>query len=262
MDLGIEGRKALVNGGSAGLGKGSAKALAAEGVELYITARGEERLQATAEEIRRNTGATVTPIVADHASEAGREKILSICPDPDILVGTCSPAPFTPDFRQVTVEDWNTHLATGLISPIEFIRATVDGMCEQGFGRIVNISTGASKFPAQLRTLSGPPRAALSNYTVAVSKAVAKYNVTINNLLPGMHHTATAQERFGAIAEEKGTTYEQVVQDWINEWQIPADRFGNIEEFGAICALFCSSQASYIVGQNLVVDGGITNSTF
>lgn len=262
MDLGIRGCKALVNGGSAGLGKGSAKALAAEGVELYISARGEERLLATAEEIRRDTGATVMAIVADHSSDAGREKILSVCPDPDILVGTCSPAPFTPDFRKVTAEQWHEHLATGLISPIEFIRATVDGMCERGFGRIVNISTAASKFPAELRTLSGPPRAALSNYTVGVAKAVAKYNVTINNLLPGMHHTATAEERFGAMAQEQGTTYEQVVQNWIDEWRIPANRFGIIDEFGAICALFCSQHASYIVGQSLVVDGGVTTSTF
>ncbi len=262
MDLGIRGRTALVNGGSAGLGKGSAKALAAEGVELYLTARGEERLLATAEEIRRDTGATVVSIVADHASEAGREKILSICPAPDILVGTCSPAPFTPDFRDVSVEQWRENLDTGLISPIEFIRATVDGMCERGFGRIVNISTGAAKFPTQLRTLSGPPRAALSNYTVAVAKAVAKYNVCINNLLPGMHHTATTAERFGEMAQAQGKAYEDVVRDWIDEWHIPAEKFGDIDEFGAICALFCSAQASYIIGQNLVIDGGVTNATF
>jgi 3-oxoacyl-[acyl-carrier protein] reductase len=262
MDLGIRGRKALVNGGSAGLGKGSAKALAAEGVELYITARGEERLEAAAEEIRRDTGATVITIVANHASVEGREKILSVCPAPDILVGTCSPAPFTTDFREVTVAQWEEHLAIGLISPIEFIRATVDGMCERGFGRIINISTGASKFPNELRTLSGPPRAALSNYTVAISKSVAKHNVTINNLLPGMHHTATAEQRFGDMAKERGITYEEVVQEWIDEWRIPADRFGNIDEFGAVCATFCSIHAGYITGQSLVVDGGVTTSTF
>jgi 3-oxoacyl-[acyl-carrier protein] reductase len=262
MDLGINGRIALVNGGSAGLGKGSARALAAEGVELYISARGEQRLLETAGEIARETGASVTPIVADHASDEGREKILSICPTPDILVGTCSPAPFTPDFREVTVAQWQEHLAVGLISPIEFMRATIDGMCERGFGRIVNISTAATKYPAEIRTLSGPPRAALSNYTVSVAKAVAKYNVTVNNLLPGMHHTAAAEERFGQMAQEQDSSYEQVVQDWINEYRIPADRFGDIDDFGAICALFCSRQANYIIGQNLVVDGGVTNSTF
>ena len=115
MDLGIRGRKALVNGGSAGLGKGAAKALAAEGVELYISARGQERLEACCEEIASDTGASVTPIAANHASDEGREKILSVCPDPDILVGTCSPAPFTPDFRKVSVSDWEKHLAIGLI---------------------------------------------------------------------------------------------------------------------------------------------------
>ncbi len=262
MDLGIRGRKALVNGGSAGLGKGAAKALAAESVELYLSARGADRLEATAEEIRLATGAKVVTIAADHSSEAGREAILAACPDPDILVGTCSPAPFTPDFREVTVEQWQEHLATGLISPIEFIRATIDGMCERGFGRIVNISTGASKFPNEIRTLSGPPRAALSNYTVGVAKAVAKHNVTINNLLPGMHHTAAAEERFGQMAKEQGTSYDQVVDDWIREWRIPAEKFGDIDDFGSICALLCSAQASYIVGQSLVVDGGATTSTF
>lgn len=262
MDLGIRGRKALVNGGSAGLGKGAAMALASEGVELYISARGEERLEATAEEIRRDTSATVTPIVADHASDEGRETILATCPDPDILVGTCSPAPFTPDFREITVEQWQEHLSVGLVSPIEFIRATIDGMCERGFGRIVNISTGAAKFPAELRALSGPPRAALSNYTVAISKAVAKHNVTVNNLLPGMHHTATAQERFTEVANEKGISYDEVVRQWIDEWGIPAERFGNIEEFGAVCAMFCAAHAGYITGQSLVVDGGVTNCTF
>ena len=262
MDLGISGKKALVNGGSAGLGKGAAKALAAEGVELYISARGAERLEATAEEIRKHSGAKVVTIAADHSTETGREKILGACPEPDILVGTCSPAPFTPDFREVTVEQWQEHLATGRISPIEFIRATVDGMCERGFGRIVNISTGASKFPTEIRTLSGPPRAALSNYTVGVATAVAKHNVTINNLLPGMHHTAAAEERFGQMASEQGISYDQAVDNWIREYRIPAEKFGDIDEFGAICAFLCSQQASYIVGQNLVVDGGTTNATF
>jgi 3-oxoacyl-[acyl-carrier protein] reductase len=262
MDLGIRGRKALVNGGSAGLGKGSAKALAAEGVELYISARGEDRLMTTADEIAADTGATVIPIVADHSSEEGREKILSVCPAPDILVGTCAPAPFTPDFRKISVSDWQEHIATGLISPIEFMRATIDGMCERGFGRIVNISTGATKYPAEIRLLSGPPRAALSNYTAAVAKSVAGHNVTINNLLPGMHHTASAQQRFGDIATAQGRSYEEVVDDWVNEWKIPAGRFGNIDDFGAFCAMFCSAHANYVTGQNLVIDGGVTNSTF
>ena len=262
MDLGIRGKVALVNGGSAGLGLGAARALAAEGVTLFLSARGEERLHAAARAIEADTGARVVPVVADHASAAGREKILSICPQPDILVGTCSPAPFTPDFRDISTEQWREHLEVGLISPVEFMRATIDGMCERGFGRIVNISTAASKFPVEIRSLSGPPRAALSNYTAGIAKRVAQHNVTINNLLPGMHHTATAQQRFTQIAAERGTSYEEAVQSWIDEWQIPAGKFGSIDDFGAICALLCSAQANYIIGQSIVVDGGVSNTTF
>lgn len=262
MDLGIRGRKAIVNGGSGGLGKGSALALAGEGVELYLCARGEERLLATAEEIRHKTGSTVISITADHSTDEGREKILAACPNPDILVSTCSPPPFSGDFRKVSSQDWIEHLSMGLIGPVEFMKAVVDGMAERRFGRIVNITTGAAKFPAEIRVLSGPPRAALSNYTTAVSKVVARHNVVINNLLPGMHHTAAARQRFGTRAAEEGKTYEQVVQEWCDEWRIPANRFGDPDAFGAICAMLCSEHASYMVGQDIVVDGGIGNTTF
>ena len=262
MDLGIRGRKAIVNGGSGGLGKGSALALAAEGVDLTLAARGEERLQATAEEIRERTGANVTCVAADHSTTEGRERILAACPEPDILVSTCSPPPFSGDFRAVSTEDWMEHLAMGLVGPVEFMKAVVDGMAERRFGRIVNITTGASKYPAEIRILSGPPRAALSNYTTAVSKVVARHNVAINNLLPGMHHTDAALNRFGKQAEKEGRSYDEVVADFCRDWRIPAERFGDPEAFGAICAMLCSAHASYVIGQDIVVDGGVGNSTF
>ena len=125
----------------------------------------------------------------------------------------------------------------------------------------MRISAGNLLAPVEMFTMRPKPRSHMPS-TVGVAKAVAKHNVTINNLLPGMHHTATAEERFGRMADEQGKTYDEVVQDWIDEWRIPADRFGDIDDFGAVCALFCSAQANYIVGQNLVVDGGVTNSTF
>src|SRR5690606_26739238 len=180
VDLGIRGRKAIVNGGSAGLGKASALALAREGVELFISARGEGRLMAACEDITRETGVKVTPIVADHSSEEGRERGLAACPAPDILVGTCSPPPMTPDRRAITQGHWREALDTGLLSPVQFIEATLDGMVERGWGRIVNIASGAVKYPHELRILSGVSRAALLNYSVAVSKAVAARHVTIN----------------------------------------------------------------------------------
>lgn len=262
MDLGIKGRRAIVNGASAGLGKGCALALAREGVDLVISARGEERLRATAAEIAEETGVAVTPVPADHSSEDGRARILAACPEPDILVGTCSPPPWGTDFRTVGEKEWEPYLQSGLVGPAEFIRATVDGMAERGFGRIVNITTGAAKFPNEMRVLSGPPRAALANYSVAAAKVMAKNNVTINNLLPGFHHTAAAREQFSRIAEKRGTTYEEEVDRWIEKVGIPAGRFGDAEDFGAICALLCSRYAGYVVGQSLVVDGGITTALF
>ncbi|MDG2306118.1 MAG: SDR family oxidoreductase [Candidatus Binatia bacterium] len=262
MDLGIRGRRAIINGGSAGLGKGCAAALAREGVDLVISARGEERLAATAEEISTETGVSVTPVAADHTTAEGRERILAACPEPDILVSTCSPPPWGTDFREVGPAQWQEYLESGLLGPAEFIRATVDGMAERGFGRVVNVTTGAAKFPSEMRILSGPPRAALANYSVAAAKVMAKHNVTINNLLPGFHHTAAAQEQFSKIAEKRGTSYAEEIDRWVERVGIPAGRFGDADDFGAICALFCSKYASYIVGQSLVVDGGITTAIF
>lgn len=262
MDLGIRGRKAIVNGGSAGMGRGSALALAREGCELYVSARGKARLERTCTAIVKETGAVVTPICADHSTDEGRGKILAACPEPDIFVGTCSPPPFTGDYRTVTRQDWEEHLAVTLLSPVHFMQAVVDGMAERGWGRIVNIATGAAKFPAQVRILSGAPRAALVNYSVAVAKAVARRNVMINNILPGMHHTAAIEERYNALAKANGTTYEEEIQKFIDAWRIPANKFGNPEDLGAFVALFCSEQASFLTGQSLVIDGGQTNATF
>tara|TARA_B100001964_G_C14215522_1_gene592583 strand:+ start:985 stop:1773 length:789 start_codon:yes stop_codon:yes gene_type:complete len=262
MDLGIQGKKAIVNVGSAGMGKGSVRALAVEGVELYVSARGEERLINACEEIAADTGANITPIVADHSTDEGRERILAACPEPDILVGTCSPPPVTGDYREISASDWQATLDMTLLSPVQFMQATIDGMAERGWGRIVNIATVAAKYPAEFRILSGPPRAALVNYSVAVAKKVAKHNVMINNILPGMYHTATIRDNFTALAEEKGTTYDEIVESLVKQWRIPANKFGDPDDLGNFVALFCSEFADFVTGQSLVMDDGITNSTF
>jgi len=262
MDLGIAGRKAIVNGGSAGIGRSSALALAREGVEVFVSARGEERLRAACEAIARETGASVSPIVADHSSREGRERILAACPEPDILVGTCAPPPMTPDFRAISEAQWRECIDISLLGPIEFMRAVVDGMAERGWGRIVNIATVAAKYPAEIRALSGSTRAALANYAVAVAKAVAHRGVMINTVLPGMHHTATVEELFTARATAKGISYDDEVAEFIAEWRIPTGTFGDPDDAGAFVALFCSEQARFLTGQSLVIDGGATNSTF
>ena len=262
MELGIKGRKAIIAGGSAGMGKDSALALAREGVEIYLSARGEDRLQASAQEIALVTGARVVPVVADHGTAEGRSRLLAACPEPDILVITCSPPRFLQSYVDPEPEEWMSALSTTLIGPVELIRATVGGMAQRGFGRVVNIGTIAAKRPHESRLLSGPPRAALCNYTAAISGGLAKSNVAINNILPGMFHTTSMQERFETQAKQNGTTFEQEVDKWIAHVGIPALKLGDAKDVGALCALLCSQYASFIIGQSIVVDGGQLVSTF
>ncbi len=262
MDLGIAGRKAICAGASAGMGKASALALSREGVEVFISARGEERLLATVKEIGEATGGIVTPIVADHSTSEGRARLLQACPEPDILVITCTPPKTVDDFRDIDVDDWEASLSTTLVGPIELMRLCIDGMAARGFGRIVNIATIAAKFPTVGRLLSGPSRSALVNYSAAVSKAVAKDNLTINTLLPGMFLTETLRERLAVDAQAKGVTYEAERDRYVGRWRVPAGKFGHPEDVGAFCAMLCSRYASYLVGQSLVIDGGLINGLF
>lgn len=262
MDLGIRGRKALLAGASAGMGKASALALARDGVELVISARGEERLMQAADEIAAETGAKVTPVVADHGTREGRRRLLEVCPDPDILVMTFAPPRMVDDFRGITEEEWMSAFSSTFLGPVELIRETVDGMAARGFGRVVNIATAAAKYPLEVRLLSGPARAALCNYSAALAKRFAKENVSINTILPGMFHTATMKDMFSARARDNGTTYEIETRKHVESWGIPAGRFGDAEDVGAFCAMLCSRHASYFVGQSLVIDGGLINGVF
>lgn len=262
MDLGIRGKRAVVNGGSAGLGYGTALALAREGVELFVSARNEARLNVACARLREAGASGVEAIVADHATVEGRNSILARCPDPDILVSTCSPPPYIKDFRDIKHQDWRDNLELTLISPIEMIRAIIDGMCERRWGRIVNIATAAAKFPHPWRILSGAPRSALANYSVAVAREVARFNVTINTLLPAMHDTDGIREIYGKQAATNGTDTDTEITAAVQSIGIPAGRFGSATDFGSIAALFCAEQANYVTGQSLVVDGGIMNGIF
>jgi len=262
MDLGISGRTELLAGASAGMGRACALALAREGAHIVISARGAARLAAAAAEIAETTGAKVTPVTADHGTAEGRAALLAACPAPDIMVITCAPPRMTESYLGIEPEEWLDTLDTTLVGPIELMRAILPGMAARGYGRVVNIGTGAAKFPAEIRLLSGPARAALGNYTVAVSKKLARHNVSINNILPGMFHTATIRERFEERAAANGTSYEIETQKFADEWRIPAGRFGDAADVGAFCAMLCSQYASFMTGQSIVIDGGVINSVF
>ena len=201
----------------------------------------------------------MTPIAADHSTDEGRAKILEACPEPDILVGTCSPPAVTGDYSVIEPDDWYDTLAITLISPVEFMRATVDGMIERGWGRIVNIGTVAAKHPTEVRMLSGAPRAALVNYTAALARKVARHNVVINNLCPGMFGTDRLLDPMRAQADASGQSMDEVAANFTA--QIPAGRFGEPYEFGAMCAFLCSQYVGYMAGQNVLMDGGQVNVT-
>jgi 3-oxoacyl-[acyl-carrier protein] reductase len=255
MDLGIRGRKAIVCGASKGLGRGCAEALAAEGVELFIAARGKEALETAAREMAAKYRVKVWPVVADVTTEAGRKALLAACAAPDILVNNAAGPPGG-DFRQFGPSDWARAIEANLVAPLELIKATLDGMVARGFGRIVNITSRSVKAPLAHLPLSNGARAGLTAVvaTIARDAKVAKANVTINNLLPGLFDTELYHKRNAALVKQTGKPIEQIDRERLGE--IPAGRLGDARELGAACAFLCGAQAGYITGQNLLLDGG------
>jgi len=259
MDLGIRGKNALVCAASKGLGKGCALALAREGVNLVITARGREALEATAEELRKNYGAKVTAVAGDITTPDGRAQALAACPAPDILVNNAGGPP-PGDFRNWGREDWLKAIDANMLAPIELIKASVDGMIARRFGRIVNITSSAVKAPIAELGLSNGARSGLTGFIAGIARKTASHNVTINNLLPGRFWTDRLRSNTEHNARQQGKTVEEVKAAL--EKTIPAGRFGTPEEFGAACAYLCSAQAAYVTGQNFLIDGGAYPGTF
>ena len=258
MDLGIAGKKAIVCGASKGLGRACAEALAREGVKVTIAARHLAQLAETAEDIRRATGTRVTSVVADVATAEGRTALLSACPNPDILV-TNSGGPPAGDFRDWGEFEWHQALQNNMVTHIMLIKAVVDSMVERRWGRIINITSAAVKSPYPSLGLSNGARAGLTGFIAGLSRQVAKHNVTINNLLPGSHET----DRLVKLTEADARARKVPVETALAEAKAAetSGRFGTPEEFGAICAFLCSQHAGYIVGQNILVDGGTYSGT-
>jgi 3-oxoacyl-[acyl-carrier protein] reductase len=253
MDLGIKGKTALVCAASKGLGKGCAMALAKEGVSLVITARGKDALEATAEAIRKATGAKVTAVAGDITTADGRAAALKACPSPDILVNNAGGPP-PGDFRAWGRDEWIKALDANMLTPIELIKATVDGMIARKFGRIVNITSGAVKNPIPELGLSNGARTGLTGFVAGIARQTVAHNVTINGLLPGPFDTDRLRSNLKFNAEKLGKTEAELEK--IRTQANPAKRFGTIEEFGAACAFLCSVHAGFITGQNLLMDGG------
>jgi 3-oxoacyl-[acyl-carrier protein] reductase len=259
MDLGIRGKTALVCAASKGLGRGCAMSLAREGVDLVITARGREALEATAAEIASQYKVSVKTVVGDITTEEGRQAALQACPAPDILVNNAGGPP-PGDFRAWERDAWVKALDANMIAPILLIRAVVDSMIAKRFGRIVNITSGAVKHPIPELGLSNGARAGLTGFIAGLSRTTVQHNVTINNLLPGPFDTDRLRSNFAFNAKKLGKTPEELAR--LRAEANPARRFGTPQEFGDACAYLCSAQAGFITGQNLLLDGGAYPGTF
>jgi 3-oxoacyl-[acyl-carrier protein] reductase len=264
MDLGIKGKWALVGGASKGLGLGCAHSLAREGANVVIVARGAEALEAAAVELRK-LGTTILAVAVDITTVEGREAIWSVAGGPgknfDIVV-TNAGGPPPGDFRTWDRDAWIKAVDANMLTPIELIKATVDGMAERGFGRVINITSSAVKAPIDILGLSNGARSGLTGFVAGVARTqkLASNNVTINNLLPGAFDTDRLKGTMKGASEKTGQPIETIAE--ARKKTIPALRFGNPQEFGDTCAFLCSAQASYITGQNILTDGGAYSGTY
>ncbi|MDP2698323.1 SDR family NAD(P)-dependent oxidoreductase [Thalassospira sp.] len=258
MDLGIKGKKAIVCASSKGLGRGCAIRLAEAGVDLTLNARSAGPLEETAQYIRDSFGVRVTTVACDITTEEGRTKILAAEPDADILVNNAGGPPpgLWSDWGQ---KEWEAAVQSNMLTPILLTTAVLPGMISRKWGRIVNITSGSVKSPIPFLGLSNAARAGLTGFVAGTARQVAKDGVIMNNLLPGQHDT----DRIAALMTKKAETENCTLDEARQRAQaaIPAGRFGNALDFGATCAFMCSEHAKFMIGQNVLLDGGAFNST-
>ncbi|WP_135503403.1 SDR family oxidoreductase [Roseovarius aestuariivivens] len=258
MDLGIKGKRALVCASSKGLGLGCARALAEAGVDLVMNARGEDALEAEADRIRQDYGVDVTTVAADVTTQAGQAKVIAAAAGVDILVTNAGGPPpgLWTDWDR---DDFLAAVDANMLTPIAFITALVPGMTERGWGRVVNITSQSVKAPIPVLGLSNTARAGLTGFVAGTSRQIAGKGVIMNNLLPGIHATDRAVSLDTGVAEKEGISMEEAKARRCAS--IPAGRYGTPEEFGATCAFLCSQHAGFMIGQNILLDGGAINST-
>ena len=258
MDLGIKGKRALVCASSKGLGRGCAEALAEAGVNLVLNGRGVEALEATAAHIRDTYGVDVVAVAADVSTEEGRATLLKAAEGVEILVNNAGGPPpgLWSDWDR---DDFIAALDANMLAPIALMKALMPGMIEKGWGRVVNITSGSVKAPIPQLGLSNSARAGLTGYAAGTARQVAQHGVNVNNMLPGIHATDRAISLDTGVSKAQGIDLATAKAN--REATIPARRYGTAAEFGAMCAFLCSQHAGFIVGQNIVLDGGAINAT-
>ncbi|MEX0276558.1 MAG: SDR family oxidoreductase [Ruegeria sp.] len=258
MDLGIKGKRALVCASSKGLGLGCAEALAGAGVDLVMNARGTDALESEAARLRAEYGVTIQTLACDVTTPDGQEQVINAAQGVDILVSNAGGPPpgLWSDWDR---DDFIKALDANMLTPIAFMKALLPAMMEKGWGRVVNITSQSVRAPIPALGLSNAARTGLTGYVAGTSRQVAPHGVTINNLLPGIHATDRADSLDGGVAAQKGISMDEARAE--RAATIPARRYGTRQEFGAACAFLCSQHAGFIVGQNILLDGGATNLT-
>jgi 3-oxoacyl-[acyl-carrier protein] reductase len=258
MDLGIKGKRALVCASSKGLGRGCAEALAEAGVDLVMNARGAEALETTAQSIRDQYGVSVTTVAADVVSEEGRAQVLEAAGQVDILVTNAGGPPpgLWSDWDR---DDFISAIDANMLTPVDLMTKILPQMIDRGWGRVVNITSQSVKAPIPQLGLSNAARTGLTGYVAGTARQVAPHGVVINNLLPGIHSTDRAASLDGGVSQAQGITVDEARAQ--REATIPARRYGTAAEFGQTCAFLCSQHAGFIIGQNILLDGGATNAT-
>ena len=258
MDLNIKGKRALVCASSKGLGRGCAEALAEAGCSLVLNARGEEALEETARHIREIWGVEVTTVAADVATPEGQAALVEAAGELDILVNNAGGPP-PGHWSDWNREDFIKALDANMLAPIALMQAFLPGMIDRGWGRVVNITSGSVKSPVLPLGLSNSARAGLTGFVAGTSRQVAEHGVAINNLLPGIHATDRADSLDAGVSKAQDISMDEARAQ--REATIPARRYGTPQEFGAMCAFLCSDHAGFMIGQNIVLDGGANNAT-
>ena len=259
MDLGIAGRKAIVCASSRGLGRACATRLSEAGVEVVVNGLDPKRLEATAADIRKQTGGKVIAVAANVATKEGQDALFAACPEPDILIANNAGPPFR-DFRELDRQKMIDGVIGNMIVPVELLQRAIDPMIKKKFGRIVNITSGSVKMPISGLDLSSGARAGLTAFLAGIARTVAQHNVTINFMLPGPFDTDRLRSNHEMTAKKQGITLDEALKHRMAT--IPARRLGQADEFGATCAFLCSAHAGFITGQNILMDGGIFPGAF
>lgn len=258
MDLGIRGKRGLVCAASKGLGRGCAEALAEAGVDLVINSRTEADITRTADEIAAKYGVSVTPVAADITTDEGRTRVLEAVGQADILV-TNAGGPPPGDWRDWNRDDFIKAIDANMLSAVALMQALVPGMMDRGWGRVVNITSQSVRSPIAVLGLSNTARAGLTGFVAGMSRQVAGHGVCVNNILPGIHATDRADSLDKGVSDKQGISIEDARRQ--RQAGIPTGTYGTAGDFGATCAFLCSQQARFIVGQNILLDGGALNVT-